>query len=354
MIYILGAFLSIFLTIILLHKKKTKSDYVLIIWLLILGADLSLYFYKDTNAFLNILNVPFPFFHGPLLYLYTTILLGFGENRRKLTILFSPIIVCSVGLIYLYFKDSLWLVMSARTVTFWGIIYFILVIFSGFISVFFSFQTIKKYESNYVKKNDLKHIDLRWLRFLIIGIGITWLTILFSVPKITLVFLSLFVIGLGYYGIVKTPIFYKFQTDENTNSLELNNNKISRDSIVMSAESENDILTGLEKLIEKKLYLNNSFTQQVAAKKIKTNTSYLSYVVNKHFKQSFSNYLNELRINYVVDEINNNLKFREYTTQAIAESAGFKNADSFTTSFKKKTGQTPFQYITEVKKREQN
>jgi AraC-like DNA-binding protein len=54
----------------------------------------------------------------------------------------------------------------------------------------------------------------------------------------------------------------------------------------------------------------------------------------------------------VINEIINNKKYREYTTLAIAESAGFKNADSFTSSFKKKTGITPFNFINEIKKRE--
>jgi len=40
----------------------------------------------------------------------------------------------------------------------------------------------------------------------------------------------------------------------------------------------------------------------------------------------------------------NNTKYREYSTQAIAESVGFKNAVSFTKSFSKKTGYTPYQY----------
>lgn len=130
------------------------------------------------------------------------------------------------------------------------------------------------------------------------------------------------------------------------------NNKVKVNPQLISLESENEILNKLKDLEEKKIYLNQNFTQQQVAKKIKTNTTYLSYVVNKHYGKSFGGYYNELRINYIINEIINNSKFREYTTQAIAESAGFKNADSFTTSFKKKTGLTPFQFINEIKKRE--
>ncbi len=124
-----------------------------------------------------------------------------------------------------------------------------------------------------------------------------------------------------------------------------------QDSHTISLDNENEILSKLKLLEEKKFFLKSDFTQQLVAKKIKTNTTYLSYVVNKHFGKSFSVYYNELRINYIVNEIICNTKFREYTTQAIAESAGFKNADSFTTSFKKKTGLTPFQFISEIKKK---
>lgn len=122
---------------------------------------------------------------------------------------------------------------------------------------------------------------------------------------------------------------------------------------VISIDNENEILANFKNLIDKKEYLKSDFTQQSVAKKIKTNTTYLSNIVNKHYQKSFSNYLNELRINFVINEIITNSRYREYTTQAIAESAGFKNADSFTTSFKKKTGITPFQFINEVKKRKE-
>lgn len=140
--------------------------------------------------------------------------------------------------------------------------------------------------------------------------------------------------------------------DDDTDENEVVNAKVKVTPQFISLESENEILNKLKDLEEKKYYLNQNFTQQQVAKKIKTNTTYLSYVVNKHYGKSFGGYYNELRINYIINEIINNSKFREYTTQAIAESAGFKNADSFTTSFKKKTGLTPFQFINEIKKRE--
>lgn len=107
---------------------------------------------------------------------------------------------------------------------------------------------------------------------------------------------------------------------------------------------EEEIFEKLKQLEKKHYYLNSDFTQQLVAKKIKTNTSYLSYVVNKRFGKTFSEYSNELKINYVINELIANPKYRKYSTQALAESVGFKNAISFTKSFSKRTGVTPTQF----------
>lgn len=113
-------------------------------------------------------------------------------------------------------------------------------------------------------------------------------------------------------------------------------------------EKEKEILEQLKKLELKQFYLKSEFNLQDVAKKLKTNTTYLSYVVNKNFQKSFSEYSNELKINYVINEIINNSTYRKYSTQAIAESVGFKNAVSFTKSFNKRTGVTPAQFIKEI------
>lgn len=115
-------------------------------------------------------------------------------------------------------------------------------------------------------------------------------------------------------------------------------------------EKEREILEKLLLLQESKYFLNINFNQQNVAKKIKTNTTYLSYVVNKNYKKSFSEYSNELKINYAIQELIDNPVYRKYSTQAIAESVGFKNAVSFTKSFKKRAGVSPAQFISKIPK----
>lgn len=117
-------------------------------------------------------------------------------------------------------------------------------------------------------------------------------------------------------------------------------------------EKENEIVRKLINLEKKLQYLTPDFTQQSVAKKIKTNTTYLSYVVNKRFGKTFSEYVNELKINYVINEMISNPTFRKYSTQAMAESVGYKNAVSFTKTFSKRTGITPVQFIRKVENEE--
>jgi len=130
-------------------------------------------------------------------------------------------------------------------------------------------------------------------------------------------------------------------------SSDLEKNKKSS-SFNLDEDKEYELIQKLSKLIDKKEFLKEGFTLQYVATKIKTNTTYLSYVVNKKFEKSFSDYVNELKINYAINEIITNPTYRKYSTQAIAESVGFKNAISFTKSFNKRTGVTPAQFIKRI------
>ena len=126
--------------------------------------------------------------------------------------------------------------------------------------------------------------------------------------------------------------------------------QLKKENVNLSIDEakENKIVEKLLALENKLEYLNADFTLPYVAKKIKTNTTYLSYVVNKRFGKSFGEYSNELKINYVINEMITNHMYRKYSTQAIAESVGFKNAVSFAKSFRKRTGVSPAQFANNI------
>jgi AraC-like DNA-binding protein len=129
----------------------------------------------------------------------------------------------------------------------------------------------------------------------------------------------------------------------------------SKDSVLeeiatsdVAPEITTQILDGLKDLEEKHYFLNSECNSYNVAKKIKTNTSYLSKVVNQEFEKNFNTYINDLRINHAIVQLKNDQKFRSYSIQSIAEDLGYKSADSFTKYFKLHTGLNPSFYIKQL------
>ncbi|WP_298417352.1 helix-turn-helix domain-containing protein [uncultured Kordia sp.] len=110
-------------------------------------------------------------------------------------------------------------------------------------------------------------------------------------------------------------------------------------------ENAVQILKALEAFEEKELYLRQDCTLAYVAKKVKTNTSYLSNVINTYKEKSFKSYLSELRINAALIKLKNDDKLRSYTIKAIAEEFGFKRSETFSRAFKAQTGMYPSYYI---------
>ncbi|MDX1350824.1 MAG: helix-turn-helix domain-containing protein, partial [Putridiphycobacter sp.] len=120
------------------------------------------------------------------------------------------------------------------------------------------------------------------------------------------------------------------------------------EEIGVSAETKKEIVAGLEKLEEELYFLRQDCTAYNVAKKLKTNTSYLSKIVNHHYQKNFNTYINDLRIKYAILRLKNDKSFRAFAIQSIAEEVGYKSADSFVKYFKAETGLNPSFYIKQL------
>jgi YesN/AraC family two-component response regulator len=121
---------------------------------------------------------------------------------------------------------------------------------------------------------------------------------------------------------------------------------------MMDEELIYKIKSGLEKLERNEAFLKSEFKLAFVAKKINTNTAYLSQYLNQILEKSFSDYTQELRINYVLRKLSSSPQFRNFTLQAIAEEVGYKDATTFVKVFKKHTGLSPNYYIENLKEKE--
>lgn len=114
---------------------------------------------------------------------------------------------------------------------------------------------------------------------------------------------------------------------------------------VIEDEVVNRILKNLEMLEFRKKFLSNNFKLVSIAKQLNTNTAYLSKIINEHKGISFSEYVNDLRINYLLEELQQNQILRKYTIQTISEEIGYKSSTTFIKAFKDRVKMTPSEYI---------
>jgi len=118
----------------------------------------------------------------------------------------------------------------------------------------------------------------------------------------------------------------------------------------LSEKLVSDTLNRLEEFEKFAQFTRQDYTLSKLAKELKTNSSYLSKIINVTKSQNFSTYLNNLRIDYAIDQLSKNKKLRLYTIQAIAEEVGFRNAQSFSTAFYRKTGIYPSFFVKQLKR----
>lgn len=94
-----------------------------------------------------------------------------------------------------------------------------------------------------------------------------------------------------------------------------------------------------------KRFLDKKINLDLLSKEFNTNRAYLSRSVNELKGQNFSQYLNALRIKYIVNELKTNKNLQKLTIAAIADEAGYNNVESFTNAFKKITDTLPSYFI---------
>ena len=131
----------------------------------------------------------------------------------------------------------------------------------------------------------------------------------------------------------------------NNEMIERNVSKEEKAKGILSDKKLLDIKGRLEQFENNKEFLRKNITVDSLAKDFDTNRDYLSKSVNELKGKTFPQYLNELRIRYIVEELNSNEKLRKHTIASIADDIGYNSSESFANAFKKITGTLPSYYI---------
>lgn len=110
------------------------------------------------------------------------------------------------------------------------------------------------------------------------------------------------------------------------------------------------ILKQLKKFENDKKFLERDWTLGTLSAFFNSNSKYLSAIISHYRGKRFVDYINDLRIDYIISLLQNETKFRNYTNSALAEEAGFSSTQRFSLCFKAKTGMPVNFFIEQIKK----
>ncbi|WP_157761448.1 helix-turn-helix domain-containing protein [Chryseobacterium camelliae] len=114
---------------------------------------------------------------------------------------------------------------------------------------------------------------------------------------------------------------------------------------IIPEKTESLLLDKLTRFESEEDFLSPNMSLNVLAKKLGTNTKYLSETINTCKGKNFNTYINELRINYILTKLNNDPVYRNYKISYLAEECGFSSHSLFASVFKTVVGISPINYI---------
>jgi len=153
-------------------------------------------------------------------------------------------------------------------------------------------------------------------------------------------------------------ILQSVETNESIDELNVDNeveaetneeSELSANRNLISTETEIRLLKKLSSFEKSGRFLRKDLTIGMLSGQLNTNSKYLSEIINKNKSQNFSNYINSLRINYIIHKLYNEPKYREYKISYLAEECGYASPQVFVIAFKKISGVTPSYFIQSLK-----
>ena len=109
------------------------------------------------------------------------------------------------------------------------------------------------------------------------------------------------------------------------------------------------ILNQLHVFEKENKFLDNQISQKMLSESLGTNSTYLSKIINVYKGKSFNHYINDLRIDYIIEFMKNDAKYLNIDVKELATMAGFANAISFSDNFQRKYQIKPSFFIKMMK-----
>lgn len=385
MLSLIGLAITFFLAVILWGKHhKTSADYVLLIWLLLIGVHLGLYYFVTSGKYLRFpdllgVEIPLPLAYGPLLYLYTSELTRLTQKRRYRLLHFVPVVLAYLYILPFYMltaERKIWVYQhEGEGFREQQLLLLCTIILSGVSYALASWMRLQRHRKRIdAQFSNTEKINLAWLRYLIAGISVIWLTIFLDDEAYIFGTVVAFVCFIGYFGIRQTGIF----TDQSRLAREHGNavqDGASASLAAAEAEEPEERLAkegnAVQEVMVKSKYARSGLSRDVAlliygnlealmarerlftdpeltlvqlSERLGTNANHLSQVINMVGNKSFYDYINALRIAEFT-RIAGLPENQKYTLLHLALECGFNSKTSFNRNFKKHTGLSPSEFL---------
>ena len=361
---IIGFSISVFIFVILLLKrKKALSDQILTTWLGYIAFHIFLYYLHSSGlvfqypALIGVV-LPLPVLHSVFLYVYARELTYKDAFKTKAWPLhFVPIVLLYMLLIPFLFlpgeeKEA---VFQADGIGYEWYMVVQLVVFAivgiGYnLAAFLRVRKYKKEVLNYISNADEQM--LRWLEWLILGLSIIWLVMLFtSGDEWIFICVSAFVCFMGVYGFRQVPVYF-IQADLQVSlsmAPEIEASPLPLPEKYQKSGLDQQQAKQLFRRIEKRMkeeewYKKNDLTLAEIASQLEEPINHLSQAINSQTGSTFYNYINQYRIQAFLKKLEDP-KSKQFTNLALAMECGFNSKSTFNKYFKKYTGKTPTEYV---------
>jgi AraC-like DNA-binding protein len=217
---------------------------------------------------------------------------------------------------------------------------------------------IRKYRRN-IKNyfSQITHIDLSWLRFILISAIIAYalnsclylLDYLLDLFNYKVMQLSSFIVGslyilfMGFYGLRQTNVFKTISEKSSLNHTQ----KTDIGHTILATEDEQFIRKLLNFFQNEKPFLQPDITLLELSRQLNVTPEYLSKILNKHLHQHFFDFINQFRVEAFKDACRNP-ENHKLSIIGVAYDCGFNSKATFNRVFKNMTGTTPGNYLKSI------
>jgi len=182
-----------------------------------------------------------------------------------------------------------------------------------------------------------------------------WESLLFFLLSLVLLFTPSVLYGAQLTYPVKYDLDHhsdKTQIEPDPNHLNFDNKLFATDKgTEFSQEQLDEYIRQIEDYITRsEIFRTRGLSINELAVDLKLPSRTLSQVINQHYNQRFTDYINTYRIAYFKKLVVSD-DFKVLTLESLAMDAGFSSRSTFFAAFKKNTGLSPTDYINSLKKK---